>query len=112
MTTSTERYPFVVGDPKLGFASLAPFLPITLLGTQAVSVIAHRAAAAEQPPNLPLYGQRSARCFFSGRGDGTALMPIQVFLKPPLECTLAGVRCRIKSIELALMRELAVGGAE
>jgi hypothetical protein len=40
VTTSTERYPFVVGDPKLGFASLAPFLPITLLGTKAISVAA------------------------------------------------------------------------
>jgi hypothetical protein len=38
VTAVAERYPFVERDPSLGLASLAPFLPITLLGTQSVSV--------------------------------------------------------------------------
>jgi hypothetical protein len=34
-----ESYPFVERDPKLGMASLAPFLPITLLGAKSVSAL-------------------------------------------------------------------------
>jgi hypothetical protein len=34
----TEQYPFVVRDPSLGAASLAPFLPIILFGTKSISV--------------------------------------------------------------------------
>jgi hypothetical protein len=34
-----ESYPFVERDPTLGLASLAPFLPITLLGPESVSVL-------------------------------------------------------------------------
>jgi hypothetical protein len=34
-----ESYPFVERDPTLGVASLAPFLPISLLGPQSVSVL-------------------------------------------------------------------------
>jgi hypothetical protein len=33
-----EQYPFVERDPNLGAASLAPFLPIILLGMKSVSV--------------------------------------------------------------------------
>ena len=38
MTAVSERYPFVARDPSLGVASLAPFLPITLLGVKSISV--------------------------------------------------------------------------
>jgi len=38
VTAVTEQYPFVVRDPSLGVASLAPFLPITLFGAKSISV--------------------------------------------------------------------------
>jgi hypothetical protein len=38
VTAATEQYPFVVRDPSLEMASLAPFLPITLIGGQSISV--------------------------------------------------------------------------
>jgi hypothetical protein len=38
VTALAERYPFVERDPSLGSASLAPFLPITLIGAKSVSV--------------------------------------------------------------------------
>lgn len=38
MTAPAEQYPFLPRDPALGAASLAPLLPITLLGTQPLSV--------------------------------------------------------------------------
>ena len=38
MTAATEQYPFIVRDPNLGAASLAPFLPITLVAAKSISV--------------------------------------------------------------------------
>jgi hypothetical protein len=38
VTAVTEQYPFVVGNPSFGISSLAPFLPITLLGAKSNSV--------------------------------------------------------------------------
>jgi hypothetical protein len=38
MTAGAERYPFVEGDPNLGLASLAPFLPVTLTGANSITV--------------------------------------------------------------------------
>lgn len=38
MTLAAESYPFVVRDPGLGAASLAPLLPMTLIGPNAVPV--------------------------------------------------------------------------
>jgi len=40
VTTVAERYPFVERDPSLGVASLAPLLPITLVGAKSISVSA------------------------------------------------------------------------
>ena len=37
MTAAFERYPFVERHPSLGMASLAPVLPITLLGATSLS---------------------------------------------------------------------------
>lgn len=34
MTTSAEQFPYVPRDPALGNASLAPMLPLTLIGLQ------------------------------------------------------------------------------
>jgi len=38
VTAVAERYPFVERDPSLGVASLAPLLPITLVGSKSISV--------------------------------------------------------------------------
>jgi Aspartyl protease len=38
VTSQAERYPFVERDPRLGVASLAPLLPVTLLGAKSISV--------------------------------------------------------------------------
>ncbi len=38
MTAPAERFAYVERDPRLGVASLAPILPITLLGATPVSV--------------------------------------------------------------------------
>jgi hypothetical protein len=38
VTAVANQYPFVEGDPGLGAASLAPFLPITLIGAKSASV--------------------------------------------------------------------------
>jgi hypothetical protein len=46
VTAAAERYPFVERDPSLGLASLAPFLPITLVGTTSISVSALDTGAA------------------------------------------------------------------
>ena len=37
MTASVQQYPYVPRDPSLGNASLAPMLPLTLIGAQSVS---------------------------------------------------------------------------
>ena len=37
MTASVQQFPYVPRDPSLGNASLAPMLPITLIGSQSVS---------------------------------------------------------------------------
>jgi hypothetical protein len=39
MSSTAEQYPYVQRDPALGSASLAPLLPITLVGAQRVSVM-------------------------------------------------------------------------
>ena len=38
MTVLAAQYPFVLRDPGLGLASLAPFLPITLAGAKSISI--------------------------------------------------------------------------
>jgi hypothetical protein len=38
VTSVAEQYPFLERDPSLGAASLAPFLPITLLGANSIAV--------------------------------------------------------------------------
>lgn len=38
MTAEAERYPFVERDPGTGAASLAPLLPITLVGSRLIGV--------------------------------------------------------------------------
>ena len=37
MTAPAERFPYVPRDPSLGTASLAPMLPLTLIGRQSVT---------------------------------------------------------------------------
>lgn len=37
MTVAVQQLPYVPRDPSLGNASLAPMLPLTLIGTQSVS---------------------------------------------------------------------------
>jgi Aspartyl protease len=39
VTSPAERYPFVERDPRLGVASLAPLLPVQLVGANAVSAV-------------------------------------------------------------------------
>ena len=39
MTAEPERYPFVERDPTVGTISLAPLLPITIMGTKAVEAL-------------------------------------------------------------------------
>ncbi len=38
--TAAESFPFLERDPRLGLASMAPMLPITLVGSAPVSVSA------------------------------------------------------------------------
>jgi hypothetical protein len=38
VTAAPQRYPYIAGDPKLSEASLAPYLPITLVGMNTISV--------------------------------------------------------------------------
>ena len=37
MTTAAQQFPYVPRDPSLGNASLAPMLPLTLVGGQSVA---------------------------------------------------------------------------
>ncbi|HEY1375392.1 MAG TPA: hypothetical protein VGF55_01280 [Gemmataceae bacterium] len=37
MTAPTQQFPYVPRDPSLGNASLAPLLPLTLIGSEAVA---------------------------------------------------------------------------
>lgn len=37
MTPSTHQFPYIMRDPSLGNASLAPMLPLTLIGRQSVA---------------------------------------------------------------------------
>lgn len=38
MTTESEQYPFVLRDQRLGPASFAPFLPITLVSAKSITL--------------------------------------------------------------------------
>jgi hypothetical protein len=37
MTAPAQQFPYVPRDPSLRYASLAPMLPLTLLGSQSVA---------------------------------------------------------------------------